>query len=83
MSNRNTIVSVLTSNGSDQKQRYINALHPENIQLNNFELSDWILFAYNFSEFVNYFETSNPESSSKNWKPFFVAYNNSNRPFFL
>ncbi|MFD1604382.1 baseplate J/gp47 family protein [Flavobacterium artemisiae] len=71
MSNCNTIVSVLTSNGSDQKQRYINALHPENIQLNNFELTDWILFAYNFSEFVNYFDTSNPESSSKNWKAFF------------
>jgi hypothetical protein len=71
MSNSNTIVSVLTSNGSDQKQRYINALHPENIQLNNFELTDWILFAYNFSEFVNYFDTSNPESSSKNWKAFF------------
>lgn len=71
MSNCNTIVSVLTSNGSDQKQRYINALHPENIQLNNFELTDWILFAYNFSEFVNYFDTSNPESSSKNWKVFF------------
>lgn len=71
MSNCNTIVSILTSNGSDQKQRYINALHPENIQLNNFELTDWILFAYNFSEFVNYFDTSNPESSSKNWKAFF------------
>lgn len=71
MSNCNTIVSVLTSNGSDQKQRYINALHPENMQLDNFELADWILFAYNFSEFVNYFETANPEAPSSNWKAFF------------
>ncbi|GGF03414.1 baseplate J/gp47 family protein [Flavobacterium limi] len=71
MSNCNTILSVLTSNGSDQKQRYINALQPESIRLNDFELTDWILFAHNFSEYVNYFETSNPQTPSGNWKPFF------------
>lgn len=71
MSNCNTIVSVLASNGSDQKQRYINALQPENIRLNDFELTDWVLFAYNFSEYVNYYETSNPEKPSGNWKAFF------------
>ena len=71
MSNCNTIVSVLSSNGSDQKQRYINALQPENIRLNDFELTDWVLFAHSFSEYVNYFETSNPSSPSGDWKPFF------------
>ncbi|SEP23097.1 Baseplate J-like protein [Flavobacterium sp. CF108] len=71
MSNCNTILSVLTSNGSDQKQRYLNALQPENIRLNDFELTDWVLFAHNFSEYVNYFETSNPQKPSGDWKPFF------------
>ncbi|MFH7012785.1 baseplate J/gp47 family protein [Flavobacterium sp. FlaQc-52] len=71
MSNCTNIVSVLTSNGSDQKQRYINALQPENIRLNDFELTDWVLFAYNFSEYVNYFETANPKTPSGDWKPFF------------
>lgn len=71
MSNCNTILSVLTSNGSDQKQRYLNALQPENIRLNDFELTDWVLFAHNFSEYVNYFETSNPQTPSGDWKPFF------------
>lgn len=71
MSNCTTIVSVLTSNGSDQKQRYISALQPENIRLNDFELTDWVLFAHNFSEYVNYFETSNPQSPSGDWKAFF------------
>jgi hypothetical protein len=71
MSNCNTIVSVLSSNGSDQKQRYISALQPENIRLNDFELTDWILFAHNFSEYVNYFETANPSTPSGDWKPFF------------
>lgn len=71
MSNCNTIVSVLTSNGSDQKQRYINALQPENIRLNDFELTDWVLFAHSFSEYVNYYDTSNPEKPSGDWKSFF------------
>jgi hypothetical protein len=71
MSNCNTILSVLTSNGSDQKQRYLNALQPENIRLDDFELTDWVLFAHNFSEYVNYFGTSNPQTPSGDWKPFF------------
>ena len=71
MSNCTTILSVLTSNGSDQKQRYISALQPENIRLNDFELTDWVLFAHNFSEYVNYFETSNPKTPSGDWKAFF------------
>nr|WP_294924159.1 baseplate J/gp47 family protein [uncultured Flavobacterium sp.] len=75
MSNCTTILSVLTSNGSDQKQRYINALQPENIRLNDFELTDWILFAHNFSEYVNYYETSNPQKPSGDWKPFFDFFN--------
>lgn len=71
MSNCTTILSILASNGSDQKQRYISALQPENIRLNDFELTDWVLFAYNFSEYVNYFETSNPKKPSSDWKAFF------------
>lgn len=71
MSNCSTIVSVLTSNGSDQKQRYISALQPENTKLNDFEITDWILFAHNFSQYINYYETSNPETPSGDWKAFF------------
>lgn len=74
MSNCTTIVSVLASNGSDQKQRYISALQPENIRLNDFEVTDWVLFAYNFSEYVNYFETSNPQTPSGDWKAFFEFF---------
>lgn len=83
MSNCTTIVSVLTSNGSDQKQRYISALQPENIRLNDFELTDWVLFAHNFSEYVNYFETSNPVNPSGDWKAFFDFFKlNDEKPSF-
>lgn len=70
MSNCNNIVSVLTKNGSDQNQRYIDALQPQNINLYDFEIADWILFAYNFAEYVNYFDTSS-NTPSGNWQSFF------------
>lgn len=71
MSNCNSIVSVLTKNGVDQKQRYIDALQPDKIQLHQFDVADWILFAYNFAQHVNYFETSNNTSPASDWKSFF------------
>ncbi len=71
MSNCNSIVSVLTKNGVDQKQRYIDALQPEKIQLQEFEVADWILFAYNFAKHVNYFETTNNTTPESDWKSFF------------
>lgn len=71
MSNCSTILSVLASNGSDQKNRYIKALQPDSVNLSDFEVADWILFAHNFSEYIHYFESSNPQSPSGDWKPFF------------
>ncbi|VXB29991.1 Phage baseplate protein [Flavobacterium sp. 9AF] len=72
--NCNTIVSVLSKNGTDQKQRYIAALQPNNIQLLDFDVSDWILFAYNFASHVNYFETNNPSQSIDDWTSFFNSF---------
>jgi hypothetical protein len=71
----NNIVSVLTKNGTDQKQRYIDALTPDNLQLLDFEISDWILFAHNFAAYVNYFETKNPSNSTSDWTDFFSQFN--------
>jgi len=69
-----TILSVLTKNGTFQKQRYIDALQPNNIQLFDLEISDWILFAYTFAGYVNYFETNNQTTISGDWKPFFNQF---------
>lgn len=71
----NNIVSVLAKNGTDQKQRYIDALTPNNLQLIDFEISDWILFAYNFAAYVNYFETKSPSNSTSDWTAFFSQFN--------
>jgi hypothetical protein len=73
--NCNTIVSVLTKNGTDQKKRYIDALQPNNIQLFDLEISDWILFAHNFAGYINYFETIDQTTIAGDWKAFFSQFN--------
>lgn len=73
--NCNSIVSVLTKNGTDQKKRYIDALQPNNIQLFDLEISDWILFAHNFAGYINYFETTDQTKIAGDWKAFFSQFN--------
>lgn len=59
--------------GTEQKQRLLEALNPESIQLNNFELKDWMRFAYNFAKHIKYFDAENPEVTSGDWRDFFIA----------
>lgn len=75
MSNCTTILSVLTKSGTDQKQRYADALQPENTSLIGFSVEDWILFAYNFANHVNYYNTTDDATSAGNWKSFFEKLN--------
>lgn len=71
----NHIVSVLSKYGTDQGQRYSTALQPNNTQLLDFEISDWILFAHNFATHINYYDTNNPSESIADWTSFFTLFN--------
>lgn len=64
---------LLTREGSDQMQRYLKALDPESLKLNDFSLKEWMQFAFNFAKYINYFDTNNAEIPSGNWKDFFIA----------
>ena len=44
------ITNILKRNGTGQEQRFIDALNPDNFELHDFTIEDWILFAYNFSK---------------------------------
>ena len=59
--------------GTEQQQRYIDALDPEYFKLNEFSLNDWMQFAYGFAEHVNYFETTDFQNRSGNWQDFFTS----------
>lgn len=65
------ITNILKRNGTGQEQRFIDALNPDNFELHDFTIEDWVLFAYNFSKNLNYFSTDNHEVPTGNWKEFF------------
>lgn len=75
MSNNSNIDKILKRGGTGQGQRFIDALNPETFQLYDFAVEDWILFAYNFAENVNYFNVNNADTPSGDWQSFFKSLN--------
>ncbi|WP_372947679.1 baseplate J/gp47 family protein [Mariniphaga sp.] len=61
----------LTREGSDQNKRFIEALEPGSVKLNDFSLKEWMQFAYRFAAHVNYFSNHDFEDPSGNWEFFF------------
>ncbi|HAQ20929.1 MAG TPA: phage baseplate protein [Prolixibacteraceae bacterium] len=61
---------ILPGNGTDQQQRTPDALNPDLLKLHNFSLADWMKFAWNFAEKVNYFDSS--YQIDGNWQQFFI-----------
>ncbi len=61
----------LAREGSDQNKRFIEALEPGSVKLNDFSLKEWMQFAYRFAAHVNYFSNLDFEEPSGNWEFFF------------
>jgi hypothetical protein len=58
-------------NGTDQGDRLNTVLDPDNLELHDFDMEDWLLFTYNFAKQVNFFETNDSENPSGNWQEIF------------
>ncbi len=58
--------------GTSQMQRYIDALNPSAVKLNDFSLKEWLQFAFSFAKHVNYYDTTNSEMPLGNWRDFFM-----------
>lgn len=61
----------LAREGSDQNRRFIQALDPGSVKLNDLSLKEWMQFAYGFAKHVNYFSNHDFEEPSGNWEFFF------------
>ncbi len=75
MSNCKEIDKVLQRSGIGHAQRFIEALNPDNFELNDFNVEDWILFTYNFAKHVNYFEVLDSDTPTSDWQDFFNCFN--------
>ena len=68
----NTITSILKRKGEDQLTRNLFALNPDSVELMDFDLEDWMKFAYNFAKHVNYFSEESSKVNDGNWQAFFI-----------
>lgn len=73
MSNGNCIdKNPLQRDGTSQRQRMLEALNPDGVQLHGFTMKDWMRFAYEFAAHVNFFGTGSDVLPEGNWQNFFV-----------
>jgi hypothetical protein len=62
--------AILPGEGTDQQQRLLDSLNPGALNLHDFSIAEWMKFAWNFAEKVNYFDTNNQKEG--NWRDFFI-----------
>lgn len=62
--------------GTEQSERLKANLLPENFNLNDFSISQWMEFAYNFAKEVHYFDISSDANPLGNWEAFFIEESN-------
>ena len=65
----------LQHDGTSQFQRFLKALEPGNVPIHEFDLRDWMRFAWYFAEHLNYFSTTGNQHPQGNWQDFMKAEN--------
>ena len=66
-----TITGILQRKGTDQLLRNKYELDPASIELMDFDVEDWMKFAYNFAKHVNYFAEESSKIPEGDWQGFF------------
>ena len=64
---------LLLREGTSQDERFIHALNPESVALNEFTLKEWLKFAWRFAKHLNYFDENNTSTPNGNWQDFFKS----------
>ncbi len=60
----------LQHDGTSQFQRFLKALEPGNVPIHEFDLRDWMRFAWYFAEHLNYFSNTDNQLPQGNWQDF-------------
>ena len=64
---------LLRREGTSQSQRQLVQLQPEYVKLQDYDQADWVLFAYNFAQHINFFE-NNPKEAVDDWSALFNLF---------
>lgn len=63
----------LQHDGTSQQQRFLDALEPGYAKIHEFNLRDWMRFAYHFATNLNYFSIKDDKKPDGNWQAFMKA----------
>ncbi|MCR9173197.1 MAG: baseplate J/gp47 family protein [bacterium] len=70
--NCNDIAKILLTDGTNQSQRNDTALDPESLKIHGFGMEEWMRFAYNFAQHLNFYDTNNASTPNGDWQDFFT-----------
>ncbi|WMJ72684.1 baseplate J/gp47 family protein [Cytophagaceae bacterium ABcell3] len=70
----NKILNVLKREGTDQQMRVRGKLMSDQLNLIDFDLSDWVLFAFKFADYVKFPEKDPSGIGRNNWRDFFNLF---------
>jgi len=57
--------------GTAQFERFLKALDPDSVRLNDLGLKEWMKFAYDFAKHINFFDVNECDVPSGDWAAFF------------
>ena len=60
--------------GTSQKDRIISALQPGSAPMHEWEMEDYLRFAYDYARHVRFFDLKSDQLSKGNWQVFFEAF---------
>lgn len=63
----------LQHEGTSQVGRFLAALDPANVELHGLDASDWLKFAYEYAELINFYPEESPDLPNGDWQDFFAA----------
>ncbi len=63
----------LQHDGTSQSERFPEALEPANAPIHQFDLRDWMRFAYHYATKLNYYTIAESERTDGNWRAFMKA----------
>jgi len=61
----------LKRDGTSQYQRMLEALQPSSAPIHEFSLKDWMRFAHQYADKINFFNTHSSDTADGNWQHFF------------
>lgn len=74
MTNQCNHKNPLTRTGTSQQDRFLSALLPEAIKIEDRTVSDWMDYAIDYAKHVNFFEGASATTPSGNWETFFAYF---------